>query len=114
MGISKLVPSGSTNGMPVKVAAVATAGTLFHTAVSGTAALDEITMYLTNIDSVDHVATLEFGDATAPDHNIKITVPAKDTVLAIPGVPLNNAKTVKVFADTANVLNMFGFVNQIS
>jgi hypothetical protein len=112
MAISKVVPSGSSNGAPVKVAATATAGTLFHTAHA--TALDEIYLFLTNTDTLDRKATIEFGDATAPDHNVKITVPAGDTIIAIAGVPLTNSLTVKVFADAANVVNMLGYINRIS
>lgn len=110
--ITKVIPSGSTDGKPVKIAATATAGTLFHTAHA--TALDEVSMYLTNTDSVDRVVTVEFGGATAPDWNVMFTVPAKETILAIPGVPLTNSTTVKAFAAAANVINMLGYINRIS
>lgn len=110
--ISKIIPSGSTDGKPVKIAATATAGTTFHTAHAS--ALDEITMYLTNTDTVDRQVTIEFGGATAPDWNVIINVPAKDTVLAVPGIPLTNSTTCKAFAAAANVVNMLGYVNRIS
>ncbi len=54
------------------------------------------------------------GGPTAPDFNVKFVVPAKDTILALPGTPLTNAKTVKAFAASANVINMFGYVNRIT
>ncbi len=109
--VTKVIPSGSTSGAPVKIAASATPGTLFHTADASK--LDEVTLYLTNTDTVAHTVTIEFGDATAPDHNINIQVAAKDTTCAIPGVPLTGGLTVKVFADAANKVNMVGFVNRI-
>lgn len=112
--ITKLNPTGSTDGSPVAIAATATAGTLFHTASTTAGVQDEIYMYLTNTDSVAHQVTVEFGDATAPGHNIDFPVPANDTVLAIAGVPLTNGKTVKAFADAASKVNMFGFVNRIA
>jgi hypothetical protein len=110
--ITKVLPSGSTDGAPVKVVATATAGTLFHTADA--TAKDEIYLTLTNTSTNDVVTTVEFGGATAPDFNVKFTVPANDTVLAIAGIPLTNSKTVKAFAATANVINMLGYVNRIS
>lgn len=111
MSISKVIPSGSTDGKPVKIAATATAGTTFHTAHA--TALDEINMYLTNTDSVDRNVTVEFGGATAPDWNVKFKVPAGETILAVPGVPLTNSTTCKAFADAANVVNMLGYINRI-
>lgn len=110
--ISKLVPSGSTNGRAVKIAATATAGTLFHTAHAS--ALDEVTMYLTNTDTVDREVTVEFGGVTSPDDLLKFTVPAKETILAVPGVPVTGSVVVRAFAAAANVINMFGYVNRIS
>jgi hypothetical protein len=115
MAIAKILPSGSAgnpDGTPVKIAATATAGTLFHTAHA--TALDEIYMFLTNTDSVDRAVTVEFGGATAPDFNVKFIVPAGETILAIAGVPLTNSKTVKAFAAAANVINMLGYINRIS
>lgn len=110
--ITKIIPSGSTDGKPVKIAATATAGTLFHTAHA--TSKDEIYLYLTNTDSSDRTVTIEFGGATAPDFNVKCTVPAGDTVLAIPGIPLTNSLAVKAFASVANVVNMLGYVNRIT
>lgn len=110
MSVTHMIPSGSTNGLPVKIAASATPGTLFHTA--DPVALDDIYMSLTNTDTVDHTVTVEFGGPTAPDDNIKFIVPAGDTIPAIMGVPLTNSLTVKAFCDTANKVNMFGYVNR--
>ena len=109
--ITKVIPSGSTDGKPVKITATATAGTTFHTAHA--TALDEITMYLTNTDSSDRAVTVEFGGATAPDWNVKFIVPAGETILAIPGIPLTNSTTCKAFAAAANVVNMLGYINRI-
>lgn len=112
MSITKTIPSGSTDGKPVKIAQTATAGTLFHTADAS--AKDEIWMWVTNTDTVDRKVTVEFGGATAPDWNIVMTIPTGDVALVIPGVPLTNSTTCKAFAAAANVLNMFGYINRIS
>lgn len=112
MSITKIIPSGSTDGKPVKITTTATAGTLFHTAHATDK--DEIYLYLANTSSSDVLATVEFGGATAPDFNVKTTVPANDIVLVIAGIPLTNATTVKAFAASANVINMLGYINRIS
>lgn len=110
--ISKVVPTGDTNGRAFKVVAAATPGTLFHTAHP--TALDEVTMYITNTDTVDRTATIEFGGTTAPDNQIRVLVPAGDTILAVPGIPLTNSLAVGVFGSAANVLTMSGYINRIS
>jgi hypothetical protein len=110
--ITKIFPSGSSNGVPIKVAATATPGTLFHTADA--TAKDELYIYATNTDTNDRKLTIEFGGATAPDYNIVVTVPAGDTILVVAGVPLSNSLTVKAFGAAANLINLFGYVNRIS
>lgn len=112
MSIAKVIPTGSTNGKPIKVVATATLGTTFHTAHA--TALDEITMYLTNTDTVDRTATIEFGGVTSPDNLMKFIVPAGESILAVPGIPLTNSLVCTVFGSVANVLTMWGYVNRIS
>jgi uncharacterized membrane protein YjjP (DUF1212 family) len=115
---SKLVLSGSTNGKAIKVAATATAGTTIHTAVSGSSNLDEIWLYAVNSSASSVKLTLEWGEATAPDGNIELTVTAESgLVLLVPGLILQgnaSALTVKAFAGTANVIVIHGYVNEIA
>ena len=111
---SKELLSGSTNGKGILVAATATAGTLIHTAVSGTTDIDEIWLYAVNTHSADIKLTLEWGEATEPNGNIEITVPAEEgLMLLVPGLLLQNALTVKAFADTTNEIVIHGYVNKI-
>lgn len=113
---SKQLLSGSTNGKGILVAATATAGTLIHTAVSGTSSLDEIWLYANNTSASAVKLTLEWGEATAPNGNIEINIGAEGTgmILIAPGILLQNALTVRAFAATANVINIFGYVNRIA
>ncbi len=111
---SKIAGSGSTDGQGVKIAATATAGTLFHTSLVTAGVTDEIWLWLNNTSASDVVVTIEFGGPTAPDQNVIQTVPAKSTILAIPGFILLNTKTCKAFAATGNVVNMIGYVNRIT
>lgn len=111
MALSKTKLSASTNGKNVKIAATSTPGTLLHTAVAGTASCDEVWIWVTNSDATDRKLTIEWGEATAPDGNIEITIPAESgPFLVIPGWLLQNGLTVKAFAATANVLVATGFV----
>lgn len=112
MSISKEFLSGSTNGRPIEVAQTATAGTLLHTASAS--AKDEVWLWATNNDTEDRVLTIEFGGVTATDDHIVETIPAKSTVLVVPGAPISNSLAVRAFAAAANVINCFGHVNRIS
>jgi hypothetical protein len=113
---SKQLLSGSTNGKGIKVVATATAGTLIHTAVAGTSSEDEIWLYAHNTSAAAVKLTLEWGGVTAPDDLIEVTIPVDGTglVLVAPGLLLQNGLVVRAFAGTANVLNIFGYVNRIA
>lgn len=105
--VTPVVPSGSTDGATISVAATTSPGTLFHTADAS--AKDEVWMWLGNSTGSDIVATVEIGGTSNPT---KITVPANDSVLALAGPRLTNSKTVKVFASAGLV--MYGNVNRIA
>lgn len=112
---SKRLLSGSTDGKAIKVAATATAGTLLHTAVTGTTNLDEIWLYAMNTSTNNVKVTLEWGEATAPDGNIEVTVQAEAGLVCLtPGLLLQNSLVVRAFAATANVITVHGFVNRIT
>ena len=113
---TKVLLSGSTNGKGIKVAQTATAGTLIHTAVSGTSSLDEIWLYAHNTSSAAVKLTLEWGGVAAPDDHIEINVGVEGTglILIAPGILLQNGLVVRAFAATANVVNIFGYVNRIA
>lgn len=110
---SKQLLSGSTNGKAVKVAATATAGTTIHTAHA--TATDEIWLYAVNSSASSVKLTIEWGEATAPDGNVELTVTAESgLVLVIPGLPLTGSLVVKAFAATADVILIHGYVNRIT
>lgn len=112
---SKRLLSGSTNGKQIKVAATATPGTTIHTAVAGTSDLDEIWLYAVNSSASSVKLTIEWGEATAPDGNIEVGIPAESGyVLIVPGLLLQNELVVKAFAETADVIMINGFVNRIT
>lgn len=113
--IAKNFLSASINGKPIKVVATATLGTTIHTAVAGTAAVDEIWIWAYNSDTVARLLTIEWGAATAPDCNVCITIPPKNGAnLVIPGWLLQNGLVVTAFAAAANVIIIDGHVNSMS
>ena len=114
-----LQPAGTTGtGLGVKVAATATAGTAIHTASTTTTTIDEIWLYAVNSSTSSVKLTIEWGEATAPDGNIEVTIlPEAGLVTIIPGLLLQGnatAKVVRAFAGTANVIVLHGFVNRIT
>lgn len=114
---TRLVLSGSTNGLPIPVAATATLGTAIHTALAGTAGFDEIYLFASNVTGSAATLTLEWGSATDPGgHMVKaLSVAANSAPVAIAtGQSLNNAKVVTAFSGTASALNITGWVNRIA
>lgn len=112
---SKVLLSGSSNGKAILVAATATAGTTIHTATSGSTDLDEIWLYAVNSSASTVKLTLEWGEATAPNGNIELTINAEaGLALLTPGLLLQNSLVVRAFAATANVITIHGFVNRIT
>ncbi len=108
--------SGSTDGRGIKVVATATPGTTIHTAVAGTSEnnFDEIWLFAYNGHTADVVLTIEFGGATVPDDNIKVTLAWQTGLqLIVPGLVLQNECIIKAFASIANVVVITGFVNNI-
>ena len=116
---TKTILSGSTDGKAVLVVATATAGTTIHTgATTPTSTLDEVWIYAVNSSASSVKLTIEWGEATAPNGNIEVTVqPEAGLVTVIPGLLLKGNATplvVKAFAATASVIAIHGFVNQIT
>ena len=114
-----LEPAGSTGtGLGIKVAATTTAGTAIHTGSATATTIDEVWLYAVNSSATAVKLTLEWGEATAPDGNIEVTVPAESGLYLIaPGLLLQGnatAKVVKAFAGTTNVIVIHGFVNRIT
>lgn len=112
---TKMLLSGSTQGKGILIAQTATAGDTIHTAVAGTSSLDEIWLYAVNSSASAVKLTIEWGEATAPNGNIEVTIPAESGLtLVTPGLLLQNGLVVKAFAGTTNVIVIHGFVNRIA
>ena len=115
---TKKILSNSTDGKAILVTAIATAGTLIHTGDTVTSTLDEVWIYAVNSSASSVKLTIEWGEATAPNGNIEVTVlPEAGLVTVVPGLLLKGnatALTVKAFAGTASVIAIHGYVNQIT
>lgn len=107
--------SGSADGRGIKVAATSSPGTLIHTALSNIAAneWDEIWIKAVNTSGSPVKLTIEWGGTTSPDDLVEVTIPAEDGFTeVIPGHVLNNAREVRAFAVTADVIVLHGFVHR--
>lgn len=114
--VEKLPLTGAAYGKRIKVAATATPGTLIHTETASTTdTIDELWLNVYNSDTVSREITFEWGEATAPDGNIKQTIPAKSGLTqVVPGDILQNTLVVRAFASAANVLTVGGYVHRLS
>ena len=113
-GTSPQIASGSTNGRAVLIVATATAGTILHTAVTGTTDMDEIYVWAFNDHTDDVLLTIEFGGVTTPGDTIRYTVPFDDGLhLIIPGIRLQNGLVVRAFAGTASVVTCAVNINRL-
>ncbi len=107
--------SGSTNGKAILVAATSTPGTLLHTAVAGTSDMDELWIYANNTSTSAVKLTIEWGEATAPNGNIEVTVLQESGLVCItPGLIIQNGLTVRAFAATTNVITIHGYNHRIA
>lgn len=109
--------SGSTNGMPIPVAATASPGTLVHTAIAGTIGSDEIYFWVSNVTGAAATLTVEWGGTTDPGSLLvkNYSIPAySDCRLIASGQTLRNGLVIRAFSGTASALNITGYVNRIS
>lgn len=114
-----LQPAGTTGtGLGILVAATATPGTAIHTASTTTTTIDEIWLYAVNTSTSSVKLTIEWGEVTAPNGHIELTVlPESGLVTVIPGLLLQGnttARIVRAFAATSSVIAIHGFVNRIT
>jgi len=109
---SGAVLSGSTNGRPIPVVAVATPGTAIHQA--GASGLDEVYLWATNVTGVAATLTIEFGGVADPgDHIVKAySIPANSLPIPIVlGQRISGSVAIKAFSGTASAINVTGYAN---
>lgn len=115
MTYARIPLSGSTTGKGIKVTGTGTGSTVtVHTAQSGTSFVDVVTLYAMNDSGVGVLLTIEWGATTDPDDLITVVVPAQGAGLipVVIDLVIQNSLVVKAFAETANVIVLFGFVNR--
>jgi hypothetical protein len=98
----------------IQVAATSSTGTLVHTAVSGTADIDEIILYAVNTSSSDVLLTVEYG-GTGTANEVKFTIPGQVGLVDLGAkFVLQNGLVLRAYAGTTNVINVGGYVHRIT
>ena len=113
---TRVVLSGSTNGLPIPVAATATPGTSIHTVTSSVNGSDEVYLWVSNVTGSAATLTVEWGGVTDPGSLITkaLSIPANSgpTLLAN-GISLAGGLVIRAFSGTASALNITGYANRI-
>ena len=113
---SKELLSGTpASGRPLLINATTTLGDVVHTTLASPT-LDEVWLYASNADSQDRTLTIEFGGAADPDDLIDaMTIGfGVGLVTVVPGLILTGTLVITAFAEVADQINIFGFVNRIT
>tara|TARA_Y100000592_G_scaffold86884_1_gene140741 strand:- start:923 stop:1282 length:360 start_codon:yes stop_codon:yes gene_type:complete len=114
--ISKDHLSGSTDGKPISVPINSGTFATVHTGPTSTTSFDEVFIYVNNaVGSTNETVTLRLN-GTNNDGKIKVVVKPQETVLVLPGIPIQGNSTpivIDVGGSSAGSANVFGYVNKI-
>jgi len=111
---SKKFLSASYNGRPIQIGAIATPGTLIHTAVDGYESMDEVWIYAVNNSASDVTLTVEFGSVGESDKLTYSVLTDVGLALVIPGSIIRAGQPISAYAGVADVVNVIGWVNRIT
>jgi hypothetical protein len=113
---SKIILSGSTNGKAIQLTATSfgAANTIHLSTASGTN-VDEIWLWAYNSSTSAVAVVIEWGNTGNAWEQVTQTINYQQGLfLVLPGLILNNGVYVKAWASAANVVGIYGFVNQIT
>ena len=113
MALTKIILSGSTNGLPIKVAASSTPGTTIHDSSTD---IDEVYLWAFNSAATAKLLTIEYGGTTDPDNLIEQVIPPSGAplTLVLPGTIATGSIDIDAFCETANVVTIVGFAHRIA
>lgn len=114
--ITKNVLSASAFGKQILVTAtVSASATPIHTAVAGTASLDEIWLYASNATSASVTCSILWGGTSEPTDVVKTLInPYSGRVLIADGKLLQNGLVVSAYSTLSSSLVIDGFINRYS
>lgn len=116
----KLSGAGTKNkGILVAATATGASATTIHATGSSSSILDEVWLYASNTTTSGVKLSVEVDAAVAVGDLIEFTVPAESGLyLIFPGLIFSgdgsNAATIRAWAGTTNVINIYGYVNRIT
>lgn len=115
--VTPMVLSGSTNGLPIPVAATATPGTLIHTAVTNVTGneVDEVFLTVANVTGTAALLTLEWGGVSDPANMAtkQLSIPPNSPQVEIMvGQRIKAGLVIRAFCPTTNALNIMGNVDR--
>lgn len=114
---AKKILGASVEGAGVVVSASSSPGTTIHTAPTAGTSFHEVWLYAINTDVYAHTLTIQWGGTTDPDNVLPILLaPSAGLTLVVPGLLLQGDATplvVRAYADAANKVVIYGYVNEI-
>lgn len=114
--ISKDHLSSSTDGAPIALPINTGTFQTLHTGPTNANSMDELWVWGCNATGVsEETVTLRLG-GTGNSNKIKATIGPNQTVLLVPGIPIQGNGTPLVLdgaSTTADKVNIFGYVNKI-
>jgi len=80
--------------------------------------LDEVWLYASNPSGAQRTLTIQWGGTTSPNDHFVLFLPAQSGLIVIaPGLIIKGNATplvVRAFCDSANQVNISGYVNEIA
>lgn len=119
-GKVKLSGAGSKNkGILIAATSTGSGATTIHATGTSSSILDEVWLYASNTSTSSVKLSIEIDAAAAAGDLIEFTVAAESGLyLVCPGLIFSgdgtNAATIRAWAATTNVINIYGYVNRIT
>ena len=111
----RIIPSGSTNGLPILLTATSSPGNLIHTFTSDSSGniTDSLWFYAVNEHTSDLQISIEVVGGSTRTFTSQL-LPSKGGLIQVFPAPLagNNGLAVRAFCATASVIQIFAFVNR--
>lgn len=111
---SRSLFSGATNGRPLALS-ISTNTTTVHTVGTSTTAYNEVYLWANNVTGAAALLTLQFGTTTADRVCSSLSIPANSPPIPIiTGQNVSGGVSLSGYSDTANAINVQGYINVIS